>query len=173
MHFTMLRESAGLRAQTRRDLACHSLSHVQLFATPWTSSPPGSSAMGFSRQESWSEEPLPFPGAFPDPGVECSSPTLGADSLPSELPGKYRADPWYLGSTSGPAWASCPALSSQNQIMLPVGTGQGQMWSLNMRAEVSRCMHMKPFTVWIEHGVDEQSVGYCLEASVCILAWKP
>ena len=33
-----------------------SLSHVRLFATPWT--PP---SMGFSRQEYWSGVPLPSP----------------------------------------------------------------------------------------------------------------
>ena len=44
--------------------------------------------MGFSRQEYWSRLPFPFPGDLPDPGIEPRSPTLQADSLWSEPPGK-------------------------------------------------------------------------------------
>ena len=39
-----------------------SLSHVQLFATPWTVAYQASPSMGFSRQEHWSR--LPFPSPF-------------------------------------------------------------------------------------------------------------
>ena len=42
--------------------------------------------MGFSRQECWSGLPFPSPGDLPDPGIEPRSPSLQADSLPSELP---------------------------------------------------------------------------------------
>ena len=35
--------------------------------------PPGSSVMGFSRQEYWSGLPLPPPGDLLDPGMEPSS----------------------------------------------------------------------------------------------------
>ena len=45
-------------------------------------------SMGFSRQEYWSGLPCPSPGALSDPGIEHGSPTLQADSLPSELPGE-------------------------------------------------------------------------------------
>ena len=44
--------------------------------------------MGFSRQEYWSGLPFPSPGDLPDPGIEPGSPSLWADSLPSEPPGK-------------------------------------------------------------------------------------
>ena len=44
--------------------------------------------MGFSRQEYWSGLPVPSPGDLPDPGIETRSPTLQADSLTSEPPGK-------------------------------------------------------------------------------------
>ena len=44
--------------------------------------------MGFSRQEYWSGLPFPSPGDLPDAGIEPGSPTLQADSLLSELPGK-------------------------------------------------------------------------------------
>ena len=47
--------------------------------------PPGSSAMGFSRQEYWSGLPFPSPGDLPDPGIEPGSPALQADSFPTEL----------------------------------------------------------------------------------------
>ena len=44
--------------------------------------------MGFSRQEYWSGLPFPSPGDLPDPGIEPRSPTLQADALTSEPPGK-------------------------------------------------------------------------------------
>ena len=44
--------------------------------------------MGFSRQECWNGLPFPSPGDLPDPGIEPGSPTLRADALPSEPPGK-------------------------------------------------------------------------------------
>ena len=43
---------------------------------------------GFSRQEYWSRLPCPPPGNLPNLGIEPRSPTLQADSLPSEPPGK-------------------------------------------------------------------------------------
>ena len=45
-------------------------------------------SMEFSKQEYWSGQPFPSPGDLPDPGIEPRSPTLRADSLPSEPPGK-------------------------------------------------------------------------------------
>ena len=69
---------------------CAVLSCVQLFETligyspllrllcPW----------GFSRQEYWSGLPCPLPGDLPNPGIKPRSPTLQADSLPPEPPGK-------------------------------------------------------------------------------------
>jgi len=45
-------------------------------------------SMGFSRQECWSRLPFPSPGHLPDPGIEPGSPSLRADALPSEPPGK-------------------------------------------------------------------------------------
>ena len=38
-----------------------SLSHVRLFATPWTAAHQAPPSMGFSRQEYWSGVPLPSP----------------------------------------------------------------------------------------------------------------
>ena len=65
-----------------------SLSCVQLFATPLTIAHQAPPSMEFSRQEYWSGLPFPSPGDPPDPGIEPRSPTLQADALPSEPPGK-------------------------------------------------------------------------------------
>ena len=51
-------------------------------------------SMEFSRQENWSGLPLPFsrgssqPRDLPNPGIKRRPPTLQADSLPFEPPGK-------------------------------------------------------------------------------------
>ena len=65
-----------------------SLSCVQLFATPWTVAHQAPLSMGFSRQEYWSGLPFPSPGDLPDSGIKPGSPTLEADALTSEPPGK-------------------------------------------------------------------------------------
>ena len=66
----------------------HSLSHVQLFVTPWTVADQAPLSMGFSRQEYWSGLSFPSPGDLPNPGIEPRSPTLLADALLSEPSGK-------------------------------------------------------------------------------------
>ena len=53
-----------------------SLSHVQLFATPWIVAHQAPRSMGFSRHEYWSGLPFPSPGDLPDPGIEPGSPAL-------------------------------------------------------------------------------------------------
>ena len=65
-----------------------SLSHVRLFATPWTVAHQAPLSMGFSRHEYWSGLPFPSPGDLPDPGIEPTFPALQADALTSEPPGK-------------------------------------------------------------------------------------
>ena len=58
---------------------------------PLDYSPPGI-ALGFPRQEYWSELPFPTAGN-PDPGIELASrasPALQANSLPTEPPGEPR-----------------------------------------------------------------------------------
>ena len=64
------------------------LSHVQLFVTPWTVAYQAPHSVGFSRQEYWNGLPFPHPEDLPDPGIEPRSPTLQADALTSEPPGK-------------------------------------------------------------------------------------
>ena len=73
-----------------------SLSHVQLFATPWTAARQVPLNMGFSRQEYWNGLPCPSQGDLPDPGIKLMSPTVPADSLPSEPPGKLQMLPSLL-----------------------------------------------------------------------------
>ena len=51
-----------------------SLSHVRLFATPWTYQAPKSK--GFSRQEHWSGLSFPSLGDHLDPGIKPGSPEL-------------------------------------------------------------------------------------------------
>ena len=67
---------------------CWSLSRVRLFVIPWTAAHQAPQSMEFSRQEHWSGLPIPSPKDLPNPGIEPRSPTLQADSLPSEPPGK-------------------------------------------------------------------------------------
>ena len=52
--------------------------------------------MGFSKQEYPSGLPFPSPGDLSDPGMEPGSPTLQADSLPSELLGKAICETYYV-----------------------------------------------------------------------------
>ena len=52
------------------------LSHVQLFATPWTVAHQAPLSMGFSRQEYWSGFPFPSPEDLSDPGIDPLSPAL-------------------------------------------------------------------------------------------------
>ena len=67
---------------------CYSLSHVLLFATPWTVSHQAPLSMKFSRKEYWSELPFPSPGDLPDPGIKLWSPALQGETLWSEPLGK-------------------------------------------------------------------------------------
>ena len=64
-------------------LQSHGLQPVRLLC-PW----------GFSKQEYWSGLPCLPPGDLPNVGIKPRSPSLQADSLPSEPPGK----PWSEGS---------------------------------------------------------------------------
>ena len=63
-------------------------SHVQLFSTLGTIVCQAPLSMGFSRQEYWSGLPFPSSGDLLDPGIKPGFPTLQADSVLSEAPGK-------------------------------------------------------------------------------------
>ena len=55
---------------------------------PMNSNLPGSSVHGILQARILEWVAFPSPGNLPDPGIEPRSPTLQADSLPSEPPGK-------------------------------------------------------------------------------------
>ena len=74
--------------EQRKEVKLKSLSHAQLFVTPWTVAYQAPQSMEFSRQEYWSGLPFPSPGALPDPGIKPGFHTLQADAFPSESPGK-------------------------------------------------------------------------------------
>ena len=65
--------------------------------TPWTVACEASLSMEFSRQEYCSGLPSPSPGDLPDTGTEPRSPSLQADSLPSEPQGKAWWGEWKKG----------------------------------------------------------------------------
>ena len=62
-----------------------SLSCARLFAAPRTIQ-----SVEFSRPEYWSGQSFPSPGVLPHPGIKPRSPTLQANSLPAEPPGKSK-----------------------------------------------------------------------------------
>ena len=73
----------------QKDLdTCVSRSVMSDSVTPWTVACQAPLSIEFSRQEYWSRLPFPSPGDLPNLGIEPRSPTLQADSLPSEPPGK-------------------------------------------------------------------------------------
>jgi len=61
---------------------------VRLFVIPWIVAYHAPPSMGFSRQEYWSGLPFPSPGDLPNPRIELGWPSLEADTLTSEPPGK-------------------------------------------------------------------------------------
>ena len=90
MGFSRQEYWSGLSFLSPGDLVkVKSLSHVQLFVTPWTVAYHAPQSMEFSRQKYWSGLPFPSPGDRPNPGMEPGSPALQADALSSEPPVVY------------------------------------------------------------------------------------
>ena len=88
-------------------LCVKSFSCVCLFATPWTVAHQAPLSMGFSRQEYWSTVVIPFSRGLSLPGIKPQSPTLQADSLPCEPPGKpscYFSGFCYSSSMQNKTW---------------------------------------------------------------------
>ena len=72
-----------------------SLSHICLFAAPWTIARQDALSMEFYRKDYWSGLPFPTPGNIPNPGVEpmsLVSPALAGEFLTPEPPGKPHVD---------------------------------------------------------------------------------
>ena len=86
---------------------------------PMDCSPPGCSVCGIL-QARILELPCPPPGDLPNPGIEPRSPTLQADSLPSEPPGKPMivfVKPWNGIQTTG----RCHVIGIRVESSLQVG----------------------------------------------------
>ena len=64
----------------RDEVVVYSLSHIRLFATPWTVAHQAPLSMGFPRQD-WSGLPFPSPGDLSDPRVKPASSALQVGSL--------------------------------------------------------------------------------------------
>ena len=75
-------------------MSAESLSHGRLLVAQWIVAHQAPLSMGFPRHEYWSGLPFPSPGDLPDPGIEPRSPTLKADALTSEPPGKPQIALW-------------------------------------------------------------------------------
>ena len=114
------------------------------FVTPWTVARQAPLSMGFSRQEYWSGLPFPYPGDFPDPGIEPTSPASQADSLPLSPQGGTCSKPTHA---QAPDW--WPFL-----FLLPVGTP----WSHKEHPTMAVSVHLPPRT-WAEVEVDRGPVS--------------
>ena len=68
------------------------LTHVLIMSnssvTPWTVAQQTPLTMGFPRQEYWSRLTFLYPGDFPNPGIEPTSPALTGGFFTTEPPGK-------------------------------------------------------------------------------------
>ena len=79
----------GRKVMTNLKVKVKSISHVQLFAIPWTVAYQAPLSMGLSRQEYWSGLPFSFPWDLPSPGIKPESLSLQADTLTSEPQPRY------------------------------------------------------------------------------------
>ena len=83
----------------KKVVVVQSLSHVQLFVTPWAIACQAPLSMGFPRQEHWSERPFPSPGVFLTQGSNLSLLHCQVGSLPLSHQGSHRIGhscPFYL-----------------------------------------------------------------------------
>ena len=86
--------------------------------------------MEFSRQEYWSGQLFPSPGDLPNPGTEPRSPTLQADALPSEPPGKFLLRKEQLASDSDGKESACNAGDPDSISGLERSPGEGNDYPL-------------------------------------------
>ena len=84
--------------------------------TPWTVP----LSMGSSRQEYWSGLPFSSPWGLPDPGIDPRSPTLQADSLPSEPPGKGMGEFAYMKKRKKKKNSNSFCSPEQTVVLLPL-----------------------------------------------------
>ena len=87
-----------LRVHLAVCVCTQSLSHVQLFATPWTIAHQAPLFVGFSRQEYWSGLSFPLPGDLPNPGINPMFPALAGRLFTTEPPCKATCNVGNAGS---------------------------------------------------------------------------
>ena len=79
------------------------LSHVQLFAAPWTVARQAPLSVEFPRQEYWSGLPLPPPRDLPDPRIKSVSPALASGfftTAPSNWSENISVVSWFIEKLS-------------------------------------------------------------------------
>ena len=161
-----------------RLLESKSLSCVQLFVTPWAVQ-----SMKFSRQEYWSRQPSPSPRNLLSPGIKPRSPTLQADSLPAEPPGKPQITEglWYPHSPEA-VWTSCLWACPREMDVMSQMSGfvrMGQVVHCNSRLPTSRiqckemlfsCLYFKLIFIGLQllYEVVLVPTAQQTELSVCI-----
>ena len=151
------------------------LSHVQLFATPWTVAYQPPLSIGFSRQEYWSVVPLPSPGHLPDPGIEPRSSALQADALPSEPPGMSGGTNWEssLETYTWPRVRQAAAESGpQRSALSHLNSSEGRRGS---GAEGWGFTRQRPYVhPWLVHAAVWQKPTQCHKAIILQLKtnWK-
>ena len=86
---SLLSEPPGTREWIKNCACMLCCSVMSNFLRPlWTVDHQAPLSMEFPRQEYWSGQLFPSPGALPNPGIEFRYPGWQADSLSSEPPGK-------------------------------------------------------------------------------------
>ena len=94
---------------------------------------------GFSRQEYWSGLPCPPPGDLPNPEIEPKSPTLQANSLPSEPPQHHNSKASILWrSAFFMAQLSHPYMTTGKSILSTIWTFISKVMSLLFNRVLSR-----------------------------------
>ena len=126
---------SGLQFPPPGDLPDLGIKPTSLFVCPWR----------FSRQGYWSGLPCPLPGDLPDPGIEPRSPALQEDSLPSEQPGKPRAD---QSVTRSGTLSQGPALVTSQSPQEEAGLLQGQWRLTGLQPQNSESDRLPPIHAW-------------------------
>ena len=134
------------------------LSNIQLFVTPWNVACQAPLSMEFSRPEYWGGLPFPSPGNLTNPGIKVRSPTLQADSLPFEPPGKP-SPPLFSPSNNIERTSSNPSGKGQGGGNRQVGSKLGlpsinrQRAFLPRRILFNEWSFMVWFTIWNNYKV--------------------
>ena len=105
-----------------------SLSHVWLFATPWSVACQAPLSMEFSRQEYWSGLPFPPPGSF-WPRDQIRVFCLADRSLLSEPPGKPKMPAGAAAKPLSRAQLCATPWTAAHQAPLSLGFSRKEHWS--------------------------------------------